>query len=341
MIKIEYLLVLLLLYSSYEQDSSPKLNLIISKMVSTISSTSSTTPASTPFSNTTYTYNPKLFLIGFGNYDKQPTQIFFNIFLKPYDVKTIPQNITIIVDITYSTRRLRFLEEKTANCELEQNESILDYKCIVNDINSEKQVKKVSIDPNKIKADDVNINIVPTTLAKQACNNIQDQKTNDAKKDKIIFNVIDKEEESNTFKILGIAEEDIKDKTILLFTENKNITCDVKDFGDKKYELTCKPTQNFKADLNGAEGILESSEKNILLNFPEEKDGNIDFEINKIKNKKSSSSGLSSGAIVGIIIACVAVLIAVGIVFALLRKSPKPPMQEINETTGNSQQNLK
>lgn len=54
--------------------------------------------------------------------------------------------------------------------------------------------------------------------------------------------------------------------------------------------------------------------------------GNI-TSITPIK-KKSSSGGLSSGAIVAIVIPCVGALLAAGIVAALCRAAPAPPIQQ-------------
>ena len=116
------------------------------------------------------------------------------------------------------------------------------------------------------------------------------------------------------------------------------MTCNVEKFGiNNRYELNCKPKNSIKTNLNGAE-IADSSGKNFILDFNKVEDGFVSSDKNLVKN---SSSGLSSGAIAGIIIACVALLIATGIVVALCRRSPKPPMEEMNVVTANSLSTLK
>lgn len=120
------------------------------------------------------------------------------------------------------------------------------------------------------------------------------------------------------------------------------MNCNVENLGIKNYELTCKPKSSFKANLNGAEGRLGNSNKNIVLNFKTQKYGNIDFAPETYNYyQKKSSNGLNGGAIAGIIIACVAALIATGVAVALCRGSSKPPIQEYNIGDFNSQSNLK
>lgn len=333
MIKFEYLLVLILVQFSIEQVSSAKFNLKVSKLLATTPSTSSTTP-----NNSTYIYSPKLFLITIGNYNRETssTQLSFDMIFKRYRIETIPQIVYITVEITYSSRRLRFLEQETANCPLTtESRDILTYGCTVNNINPEKEVLILSADPNSIKANNINANIFSTSLANQTYVNIVDLKGKPVIEDKNIFEVTNLEK--NTFKITGYAQEKIQDKTIVLYAGNQNISCDVEEFQNNLYELNCRPERDINVDLNGVEG--KCSNKNILLNFPEELDGNINFTQNTYKKK--SSSGLSSGAIAGIIVACVAALIATGIAAALCRNSPKPPMQEVKVDTFNSFNNMK
>lgn len=333
MIKFEYLLVLILVQFSIEQVSSAKFNLKVSKLLATTPSTSSTTP-----NNSTYIYSPKLFLITIGNYNRETssTQLSFDMIFKRYRIETIPQIVYITVEITYSSRRLRFLEQETANCPLTtESRDILTYGCTVNNINPEKEVLILSADPNSIKANNINANIFSTSLANQTYVNIVDLKGKPVIEDKNIFEVTNLEK--NTFKITGYAQEKIQDKTIVLYAGNQNISCDVEEFQNYLYELNCRPERDINVDLNGVEG--KCSNKNILLNFPEELDRNINFTQNTYKKK--SSSGLSSGAIAGIIVACVAALIATGIAAALCRNSPKPPMQEVKVDTFNSFNNMK
>ena len=331
---MKYILLLLLIYSSLEQNqNSPQ-----------------TVVGSIPKTTQNYTnfYEPKLFLLGFGNYKQQSqTAIIFNIFFKKYLIYNVPRIIRIVVEIFYSSRRFRFLDEQKSyvvNCTLtSDDENILDYACPVNDIEN-LTVKSVSVPLDKIDVGDNTM--VSTNLAKETFQKINEQVGYEAKKDINIFNVTDVDRDSlpGSFIIKGTAEKTISDNKLIFSVyengEEKTINCDVElnDKEKKKYILTCKPSTIIKADLNDAEGKGESNEV-ILLQFPKGINGTIDNDPNiQIKHRKKSS-GLSAGGIAGIIIACVAVLIAVGIATALCRSSPKPPMQpiEIMTSTSNTQ----
>ena len=138
MIKIGYLLAFLLVYSSLEQEIVPKLDLA-----------SSTVPGTTPSTTSNSTvYEEKLFLNGFGNYkEESSTVLSFDMYLQrskdTITITDIPKIITFIVEIIYSNRRLRFLEEKEAKCESENGneKTVLEYNCKVDNIEQGKKVK--------------------------------------------------------------------------------------------------------------------------------------------------------------------------------------------------------
>ena len=345
MIKIGYLLAFLLVYSSLEQEIVPKLDL-----------ESSTVPGTTPSTTSNSTvYEEKLFLNGFGNYkEESSTVLSFDMYLQrskdTITIRDIPKIITFIVEITYSNRRLRFLEEKvkkTAECQSPseiENEKIFVYNCKVTDIEEGKKVQKVSASLDTITTNGNSISIIPTASANKTCDKINEQTDDKAKKEKYFFRVEEIEPELKNIIITGNTEEEITDDEIVLsFYENEkenNMTCNVEKLGNnryKRYELNCKPKNSIKTNLNGAE-IADSSGKNFILDFNKVEDGFVSSDKNLVKN---SSSGLSSGAIAGIIIACVALLIATGIVVSLCRRSPKPPMEEMNVVTANSLSTLK
>ena len=129
MIKIGYLLAFLLIYSSLEQEMLPKLDLA-----------SSTVPVIAPSTNINSTYQDKLFLNGFGNYKRNESsnELTFDMYLQKSKntITDIPEKIRIVVEIIYSNRRLRFLEEKNAECELasEKEKTVLEYNCKVDGI---------------------------------------------------------------------------------------------------------------------------------------------------------------------------------------------------------------
>lgn len=343
MIKIGYLLAFLLVYSSLEQEIVPKLDLA-----------SSTVPGTTPSATSNSTvYEEKLFLNGFGNYkEESSTVLSFDMYLQrskdTITITDIPKKITFIVEIIYSNRRLRFLEEKvkrTAECQSPseiENEKIFVYNCKVTGIEEGKKVQKVSASLDTITANGNSISIIPTASANKTCDKINEQTDDKAKKEKYFFRVEKIEQELKNIIITGNTEEEITDDEIVLsFYENEkenNMTCNVEKLGNnRRYELNCKPKNSIKTNLNGAE-IADSSGKNFILDFNKVEDGFVSSDKNLVKN---SSSGLSSGAIAGIIIACVALLIATGIVVALCRRSPKPPMEEMNVVTANSLSTLK
>ena len=345
MIKIGYLLAFLLVYSSLEQEIVPKLDLA-----------SSTVPGTTPSTTSNSTvYEEKLFLNGFGNYkEESSTVLSFDMYLQrskdTITITDIPKKITFIVEIIYSNRRLRFLEEKvkrTAECQSPseiENEKIFVYNCKVTGIEEGKKVQKVSASLDTITANGNSISIIPTASANKTCDKINEQTDDKAKKEKYFFRVEKIEKELKNIIITGNTEEEITDDEIVLsFYENEkenNMTCNVEKLEKNRYELNCKPKNSIKTNLNGAE-IADSSGKNFILDFNKVEYGNVGSVSSDKNLVKNSSSGLSSGAIAGIIIACVALLIATGIVVALCRRSPKPPMEAMNVVTANSLSTLK
>jgi hypothetical protein len=138
-----------------------------------------------------------------------------------------------------------------------------------------------------------------------------------------------------TFRIEGYLMEDesLNDKQVTLSLDQNgdgnlvNVTCNVNDKGNKKYELVCNSDKIIKAHLEGVMG--KTSGKPLLIHMANNTKDLVDLKlpINNY-NSKNSSNGLSGGAIAGIVIACCVALIAAAIVAYFCVRDPKPPVQE-------------
>ena len=138
-----------------------------------------------------------------------------------------------------------------------------------------------------------------------------------------------------TFRIEGYLMEDesLNDKQVTLSLDQNgdgnlvNVTCNVNDKGNKKYELVCTSDKKIKAHLEGVMG--KTSGKPLLIHMANNTKDLVDLKlpINNY-NSKNSSNGLNGGAIAGIVIACCVALIAAAIVAYFCVRDPKPPVQE-------------
>ena len=292
---------------------------------------------------------PKIILTGFGNYKKFLDYITFNLYFKRINYKNLAKFMTFHVYANY-WRRLRFLEQKEANCtkNLEEGDDT-HYFCTILDIDPNKTISSISSNNdyefnNGTHAINNEFDLIKSSFANSTSKFIDKQITDDLSNVNSFNNATLISQNSTTFVISGVSEKPINDKVIIISIDENNdgrltnITCDINPLEDLKYEFICKPKQIIKTNLQGSMGKTPSGQ-NIVINFSEDKDGKINDYINIDnpekedtfiinKNYRKSSSGISGGAIAGIVIACAAVLIAIVIICVACRKPSKPPIQE-------------
>ena len=293
--------------------------------------------------------SPKIFLTGFGNYKKFLDYITFNLYFKRINYKNLAKFMTFHVYANY-WRRLRFLEQKEANCtkNLEEGDDT-HYFCTILDIDPNKTISSISSNNdyefnNGTHLINNEFDLIKSSFANSTSKFIDKQITDDLSNVNSFNNATLISQNSTTFVISGVSEKPINDKVIIISIDENNdgrltnITCDINPLEDLKYEFICKPKQIIKTNLQGSMGKTPSGQ-NIVINFSEDKDGKINDYINIDnpekedtfiinKNYRKSSSGISGGAIAGIVIACAAVLIAIVIICVACRKPSKPPIQE-------------
>ena len=294
--------------------------------------------------------HPKIILTGFGNYKKFLDYITFNLYFKRINYRNLAKFMTFHVNVNY-WRRLRFLEQKEANCtkNLEEGDDT-HYSCTILDIDPNKTISSISSNNdyefnNGTHVINNEFDLIKSSFANSTSKFIDKQITDDLSNVNSFNNATLISQNSTTFIISGVSEKPINDKVIIISIDENNdgrltnITCDINPLEDLKYEFICKPKQTIKTNLQGSMGKTPSGQ-NIVINISEDKDGKINDYINIDnpekedtfiinKNYRKSSSGISGGAIAGIVIACAAVLIAIVIIcVACCRKPRKAPIQE-------------
>ena len=315
-----------------------------------IMSTNIVIPNSTlPNNSSISIIRPYIVLVGFGNYKRTPGKNFltFNIFFKKFLYGILSQFLTFPVNINYSGR-LRFLEEKRANCtkEKEEGENI-NYNCLISDIDPNKTILSLACKndyqfSNGTNIENGNFELIQSSFANSTMKNIEKQTSNELENTIDLYNTKLVIKNPNTFIITGNLKQDIYDKKITFsLDENgdgklKNITCLVNNLRNKNYEFTCMPEETIKANLNGAMGKTPSG-KNILINFEKDSNGNFNDYINieennnsvikKFEGRKSSNRRISAGIISGIAIACVVAFIIIIVIILACRGNTKPPVE--------------
>ena len=110
----------------------------------------------------------------------------------------------------------------------------------------------------------------------------------------------------------------------------RKMNCKVTNNQEEKYEITCKPDNDFQGNIHQASGNY--SDTSLTLNMEEGKDSvmvNVKDNIRNKANYRKSSSGLSGGAIAGIVIGFIGAFIIVTVLVMLL-KEPKAPINNIS-----------
>lgn len=122
----------------------------------------------------------------------------------------------------------------------------------------------------------------------------------------------------------------------------RKMNCKVTNNQEEKYEITCKPDNDFQGNIHQASGNY--SDTSLTLNMEEGKDSvmvNVKDNIRNKANYRKSSSGLSGGAIAGIVIVFIVAFIIVTVLVMLL-KEPKAPINNISSAQAlSSTDNIK
>ena len=275
--------------------------------------------------------------------------------------KVIAAYIRMRLRISYATRRLRNLEEETAqsvpcSCDISSGFTAgtpgtgenIDYDCKAEKLPG-KNVTNVNLDttvPMQIGDEEVsfeNINF-DEEAAEQASNIASATKKG---------GIIKVTEFSDTFTITGTplpeAFLELNQVVNIYFTlessdsstssikkssnhrrmQSKTYPCTVLSSSSSETKLQC---EGYEDDLSVEKvNSAKSDDENVDLTFSVPDDGSVKIPSSASSSSGSgpvyrkSSSGLSGGAIAGIVIACVVVLIAAAVAAIMLRK-PTPPV---------------
>ena len=290
---------------------------------------------------------PRIVLLGFGLFQRPiRSLVTFKVYFKRFLVIVSTKFMHFTV-VTNYLRRLRVLEELTANCSLitEPSDDDMTYNCTV-PVDANKEFTMSAKDD--FVFEDIDPELIISSYANNTMKSLSNQTGDLFGNGVLVLNNSILTNNDNSFTIEGyLTEDELNDKQVILsFDENGdgnlvNATCNVNNKGNQIYELVCSSNKKIKAHLEGVMG--KTSGKPLLIHMADGNDGLVDYEptfINHIYSKKSSS-GLSSGAIAGIIIVCCVALIAAIVAIYLLRRQVKPPNSEVSPIEMNSTHSFK
>jgi hypothetical protein len=302
----------------------------------TTSTTDSTNGNQTDPSFPSTTIKPRLILVGFGGF-KRPIRalVIFKVYFKRFLIKISSKFLYFTVNIFY-TRRLRYLEEVKQNstCILispEDNDNMA-YNCSV----PVEENKDFTMSANDdFVFENLSPDLIISSYANSTMKSLSSLINDPYEGGFLTLTNSTLTQDDMTFRIEGYLMEDesLNDKQVTLSLDQNgdgnlvNVTCNVNDKGNKKYELVCTSDKKIKAHLEGVMG--KTSGKPLLIHMANNTKDLVDLKlpINNY-NSKNSSNGLNGGAIAGIVIACCVALIAAAIVAYFCVRDPKPPVQE-------------
>ena len=302
----------------------------------TTSTTDSTNGNQTDPSFPSTTIKPRLILVGFGGFQRPiRVLVIFKVYFKRFLIKISSKFLYFTVNIFY-TRRLRYLEEVKQNstCILispEDNDNMA-YNCSV----PVEENKDFTMSANDdFVFENLSPDLIISSYANSTMKSLSSLINDPYEGGFLTLTNSTLTQDDMTFRIEGYLMEDesLNDKQVTLSLDQNgdgnlvNVTCNVNDKGNKKYELVCTSDKKIKAHLEGVMG--KTSGKPLLIHMANNTKDLVDLKlpINNY-NSKNSSNGLSGGAIAGIVIACCVALIAAAIVAYFCVRDPKPPVQE-------------
>jgi hypothetical protein len=289
---------------------------------------------------------PRIVLLGFGLFQRPiRSLVTFKVYFKRFLVIVSTKFMHFTV-VTNYLRRLRVLEEQTANCNLitDPRDDDMTYNCTV-PVDANKEFTMSAKDDFVFEG--LNPELIISSYANNTMKSLSSQTDDLFENGVLILNNSILTYNDNSFTIEGyLIEGELNDKQIILsFDENGdgnlvNATCNVNNKGNQIYELVCSSNRKIKAPL---EGVMGKTSGKPLLILMAEGNNNLDYDptfLNHIYSKKSSN-GLSSGAIAGIVIACCVALIAAIVAAYLCRRQAKPPIPEVSPIEMNSTNSFK
>ena len=295
-------------------------------------------------------------LLGFSNFEMNPDNFTFNIYLIPSDNNSLPENVSFPVVLDYN-RNIRLLKQVESICTLENIIFFKNYQylCVVYEDTS--KIKNIAIIPtfNFPSLNNINLNGI-SPIAKKFMNNLQ---TYDNKYD-ILLNskiyILDNSTYSSdnilSFNISGVIVGDqpkLENKNINIISNLKNqtteieINCTIKNITFNNYLLHCKKNESFNLDLQSAISFIDDGDI-LLFNFYNTSDfitENVDDNTkkttyNKRLSFKNQKGGFSAGIIATLIIILIVIIVStIFTVYYFRRKNVKIENKVENSTIEN------
>jgi hypothetical protein len=332
--------------SIISETNAPNADLSTMNLDTTLSTTNSSDGNSTQ-TDPIISIKPRIILLGFSSFQRPiRSLVLFNVYFKRI-LANIASRFLHFTVVTNYLRRLRVLEEQTANCSLISNEANdMVYNC------------SVPVDENRdftmsAKDDfvfsDLETDLVVSSYANSTMKSLSSQTDDIFKNGVLVLTDSTLTNNNKTFIIEGnLMEGELNDKQVTLSLDENgngnlvNISCDVNDQGNKKYQLVCSSNKKIKAHLEGVMGKT-SSDKLLLIHMADANNDLVDLDSSSVSRiyQKKSSNGLSNGAIAGIIIGCCVALIAALVAAFLCSRKAKPPIEQTSTLEINSSNAIK
>jgi hypothetical protein len=332
--------------SIISETNAPNADLSTMNLDTTLSTTNSSDGNSTQ-TDPIISIKPRIILLGFSSFQRPiRSLVLFNVYFKRI-LANIASRFLHFTVVTNYLRRLRVLEEQTVNCSLISNEANdMVYNC------------SAPVDENRdftMSAKDdfvfegVDPDLVVSSYANSTMKSLSSQTDDIFKNGVLVLTDSTLTNNNKTFIIEGnLMEGELNDKQVTLSLDENgngnlvNISCDVNDQGNKKYQLVCSSNKKIKAHLEGVMGKT-SSDKLLLIHMADANNDLVDLDSSSVSRiyQKKSSNGLSNGAIAGIIIGCCVALIAALVAAFLCSRKAKPPIEQTSTLEINSSNAIK
>jgi hypothetical protein len=332
--------------SIISETNAPNADLSTMNLDTTLSTTNSSDGNSTQ-TDPIISIKPRIILLGFSSFQRPiRSLVLFNVYFKRI-LANIASRFLHFTVVTNYLRRLRVLEEQTVNCSLISNEANdMVYNC------------SAPVDENRdftMSAKDdfvfegVDPDLVVSSYANSTMKSLSSQTDDIFKNGVLVLTDSTLTNNNKTFIIEGnLMEGELNDKQVTLSLDENgngnlvNISCNVNDQGNKKYQLVCSSNKKIKAHLEGVMGKT-SSDKLLLIHMADANNDLVDLDSSSVSRiyQKKSSNGLSNGAIAGIIIGCCVALIAALVAAFLCSRKAKPPIEQTSTLEINSSNAIK
>ena len=332
--------------SIISETNAPNADLSTMNLDTTLSTTNSSDGNSTQ-TDPIISIKPRIILLGFSSFQRPiRSLVLFNVYFKRI-LANIASRFLYFTVVTNYLRRLRVLEEQTSNCSLISNEANdMVYNCSV-PVDENRDFTMSAKDD--FVFEDIDPDLVVSSYANSTMKSLSSQTDDIFKNGVLVLTDSTLTNNDKTFIIEGnLMEGELNDKQVTLSLDENgngnlvNISCDVNDQGNKKYQLVCSSNKKIKAHLEGVMGKT-SSDKLLLIHMADANNDLVDLDSSSVSRiyQKKSSNGLSNGAIAGIIIGCCVTLIAALVAAFLCSRKAKPPIEQTSTMEINSSNAIK